>query len=880
MCPVSDMEFHITFDHRSSRQVLDSFMYLGWQILKNINYESHSNADKVRVFINNKEVITTNYQGIVDRKTFKKNFKDIMLNIKKYPFQLVDRADKLEGPGAIKGGLDKWGDEIDWELSRRFKNLIVLSSDITYNENIEGMGRLKNKHLIMRSMVQGAYSTADGSGHDTRIYLTNDQTYRNKAWKSLKHEKQTFFNHSDPELLTIHKDFTTSELEAHLAGAEGILCPKEPNGWPEDPRPNPIVCTCSEEPKCWDCPSGQKEILDIAVVLDGSIPSDYSGLIYKFLDNIGSSVANFGRSGTRIAVYTAAAMVLEPRADGQFKPWVQGQQQFDKMLRKYKNCTEWERRGCNKVFYETSGSFNFAQSSDLEDFHVNCQALTDNWGKYSAEIQVPSVNASKYIEGSFELVDIDTSVKEVMEHGFKCTRGARPWPVVGRRLFVLTWDYTTLQSKTLELAKLQDLNPQLYFLNPRNTKLIDCNDESFCHYDGQSFKEKFGKIGNLKVNDYSNIQHYESLTTDIKASEINYFEPMHDISEMTNDKIADIDSPFDNSELEESLMVSTKQVETCSMPLDAVLLLDGTTSVEELGWLKQLNFIYEIIGLMDIGTDKETQTRVAIMQFSEDGKVETHINHLAIPVDETILHEEVKGLANKYHRGKTTYLASALPKVRETFETSERKGEAIPRVLIVFSDGNVDDEEQIKQARMKLRGAEGDAGERIEEIFAIGVGTNYNEHVLKGELATDIAEEDMDTTGVINVRRPEQLRLKLTEFLLNMCKKRDEYSQKSKSKIQHKDWLDYYRNQQVDYDYPEPDESTMIQVKNSFCEWDTKSIFMARDSPDMWDHPHPGPEEDDHLLIDSCWCKEGQECFREPCKCDECGLHVRTQFGR
>merc|ERR1711976_348390 len=99
MCPVSDMEFHITFDHRSSRQVLDSFMYLGWQILKNINYESHSNADKVRVFINNKEVITTNYQGIVDRKTFKKNFKDIMLNIKKYPFQLVDRADKLEGPG-------------------------------------------------------------------------------------------------------------------------------------------------------------------------------------------------------------------------------------------------------------------------------------------------------------------------------------------------------------------------------------------------------------------------------------------------------------------------------------------------------------------------------------------------------------------------------------------------------------------------------------------------------------------------------------------------------------------------------------------------------------------------------------------------------------
>ena len=77
---------------------------------------------------------------------------------------------------------------------------------------------------------------------------------------------------------------------------------------------------------------------------------------------------------------------------------------------------------------------------------------------------------------------MDASVTEVIKNGFECGRGARVWPAVERRLFILTWDYTTLQSKTLEFAKLQDLNPQVFFLNAKDTKLINCRGEDFCHY--------------------------------------------------------------------------------------------------------------------------------------------------------------------------------------------------------------------------------------------------------------------------------------------------------------------------------------------------------------------------------------------------------------
>merc|ERR1719500_1158593 len=334
---------------------------------------------------------------------------------------------------------------------------------------------------------------AEKESSDSRIYLSSDQTYTNKAYKQFFHKKQHFFNASDPSLLVKRADYKNRDLEKLAVGEAGLFCPTgewtpDNSQCGENPQPHCITdipeqcCEHPEHPYCFAAVCGKKIVADIAVVLDGSIPKEYNGLINKFLNDIvDNSVSSdnfkeedYGRKGSRIAVYTAAALMTEPRDDKQFKPWVQGQNQFDNMLREYKDCTEWEHRTCNKVFYEIDGSFNFAQSKSVDHFKKNVDELTKIWGDRSAVVTEPSDNHGETKTGSFESVDMDASINEVIENGFSCSKGARIWPAVPeRRLFILTWDYTTLQSKTLELAKLQDLNPQLFFLNPKDTKLIN-----------------------------------------------------------------------------------------------------------------------------------------------------------------------------------------------------------------------------------------------------------------------------------------------------------------------------------------------------------------------------------------------------------------------
>ena len=230
--------------------------------------------------------------------------------------------------------------------------------------------------------------------------------------------------------------------------------------------------------------------------------------------------------------------------------------------------------------------------------------------------------------------------------------------------------------------------------------------------------------------------------------------------------------------------------------------------------------------------------------------------------------EEIKALDKHYHRGKSTFLASSLKEVTKSFEKSNRKPDETPRVLIVLTDGNLDenDEKALIAERDKIKK---DKDFFIDEIFAIGVGGSYNEEVLKGKIATDIKSEDMKKTGVINVRRPQQLRLKVGDFLRQMCEAKGKQIKEKSDGNRDCGWLCQHR-------MPILPVMKKIQVRNNLvcnprkqdskyenCEYDSYSIFDNRPMMAEWD-------------FEKCWCnsKNINDCFKKPCKCSSCDDNV------
>ena len=145
-----------------------------------------------------------NKRGETERDILKKSFRNALLDIGNWPFKVVERK-TLSGPGLVK--IVKFEEWFEWSDSTKFSQLIVLSNDATWTGHIEN-SRFRNKDLILNSMKYGAFKTENGTdSSDTRIYLSSDQDYTNKAYKSLMHEKQNFFDASDETLLIKRADY-------------------------------------------------------------------------------------------------------------------------------------------------------------------------------------------------------------------------------------------------------------------------------------------------------------------------------------------------------------------------------------------------------------------------------------------------------------------------------------------------------------------------------------------------------------------------------------------------------------------------------------------------------------------------------------------------
>jgi len=334
------------------------------------------------------------------------------------------------------------------------------------------------------------------------------------------------------------------------------------------------------------------------------------------------------------------------------------------------------------------------------------------------------------------------------------------------------------------------------------------------------------------------------------------------------------ESPFDVESIKEALTEKKSVTEVCDMPLDVVVLVDGTKSVDMIGYLKQLNFVKEIVSLMNVGVG-QNQTRLAVMQFSEKGKAETMFNGLGDDAkSEYDTLEEVKYLDENYHRGKSTFLATALPSVGEQFRLSTRGKKTTPRVLIVLTDGNLhEDDSDLLKARDALRN---DPEMRIDEIFAIGVGNSYNEEVLKEQLATDIKQEDIKKTGVINVKRPQQLRVKVGEFLNKMCLAQSVYSTKAKNGGKPDGWLEALRRPILEVPKPfqvrNPGAKPCERNTADTCKHDPQSIFEKRNTHvKAWNKSK---------TVSGCWCNAGFEkkCFNKACKCSTCDQNEPRKY--
>ncbi|KAJ1193884.1 hypothetical protein NDU88_003180 [Pleurodeles waltl] len=150
---------------------------------------------------------------------------------------------------------------------------------------------------------------------------------------------------------------------------------------------------------------------------------------------------------------------------------------------------------------------------------------------------------------------------------------------------------------------------------------------------------------------------------------------------------------------------------------DLVFLIDGSWSIGDDNFNKVIQFVYSTAGALDrIGTDG---TQVGIAQFSDDARTEFKLN--SYENKETLL-EAIQKIA---YKGGNTKTGRAIKHVRDalfTVESGMRK--AIPRVLVVITDGRSQDDVNKVSKEMQLEGF---------SIFAIGVAdADYGELVSIG----------------------------------------------------------------------------------------------------------------------------------------------------
>jgi len=181
--------------------------------------------------------------------------------------------------------------------------------------------------------------------------------------------------------------------------------------------------------------------------------------------------------------------------------------------------------------------------------------------------------------------------------------------------------------------------------------------------------------------------------------------------------------------------------------MEAMILFDGSGSVGDDGFKATLEFISNIVNNMDLAPEK---TRVELVQFSEDPEVELDFGS-SVEMDFKALKSKVSSIK---HMGWRTFTGKALARAADIFNSEGRKEKDVAKLLLVITDGQSNDGDQIPAAVANLK-------KLGVETVAVGVGEKVNAEELKL-----IAGEKVFTVGSFKQLDHDLL----AKMLGNICK--------------------------------------------------------------------------------------------------------------
>ncbi|XP_050394464.1 collagen alpha-1(XII) chain isoform X2 [Patella vulgata] len=169
-------------------------------------------------------------------------------------------------------------------------------------------------------------------------------------------------------------------------------------------------------------------------------------------------------------------------------------------------------------------------------------------------------------------------------------------------------------------------------------------------------------------------------------------------------------------------LIKLEQIEggtkDCGLTADVVFLIDDSGSIWKPNFVKQLQFVANLVSTFDIGVNK---TRVGAATFSRGYRKEFLLN---THTDKKSVLQAIRDIVYSY--GYRTDTGNALRFARKVvFRSKNGARSFLPQIVILTTDGGSSNSRLTLMEARKLR----DHGVKV---FAIGVGVRINERELKG----------------------------------------------------------------------------------------------------------------------------------------------------
>ena len=441
---------------------------------------------------------------------------------------------------------------------------------------------------------------------------------------------------------------------------------------------------------------------EIAIVVDPSLsPSKYNKAIRNLLHDW-QSIYAFNEE-SKVALYVAGKILKR--------------QGFES-----NKVVEWLNQYDQDYLFDHPYAFDFNNGPRTFLDHVT-------WESWLPESLQSDADKTKYA------IDLDQSLKSIIHKGFSEEAGAndRFSNFLNREIILIVDDYSTLKPATIEYAALHDI--MLHVVMTRRNK-------------DQSNQGPERLPYNLILRSFSN--RLDGLTHG------HFYQAEEDFS---------LTSAADRHTLLKNTCLTVPPMkEVCHSKADIGILVDGSNSISQTGYNKEITFLQELFRIIDLGHGK---IHTGVLQFAgktdlfEDG--EPGISQPAFWPLKGRNRKEIGGLltqlSDNYLAGTSTYVGNAVNYLYEMLYEN-RRGDDTKAIAIILTDGASMDDLAL-------------AGERLNSLkhlttFVIGIGPETNLDAVKDHLLS-IALPDPNQ-NFMHVRRAgnlQELKQVITGFICN-----------------------------------------------------------------------------------------------------------------